>query len=422
VNVAWWREPTRAQWATFLAAWVGWVLDAFDFTVFLLVMPQIAREFGVGVTATAGSITLTLLVRLLGGVAAGSAADRWGRKLPLMISVVWFALCDGAVAFAPSFGWVLVLRTLFGFGMGAEWASGATLAMENWPARSRGIASGVLQGSWAIGYLLAAQVAAVVVPRFGWRAVFVLAALPALLALPIRAWVPESAEWTAAKKEARPPESRTSFAGLARTIAWASLLMGAGFGAYYALTALYPTLVQRDLGFTPARMAQLVTLFNLGMMVGAVISGTVAARRGVLVAIIPPALLTLVVLPAYVGAWPGWMALGAFAGGAVGGGYSGVTPLLLTGLFPAAIRARCVGLVYHVGAVLAAAVPTTIAALSEYAGLSLARSIALVAGGCQLALVAGLLLRPKGALASANDIEPEPASAPLPSADLARGH
>src|SRR6476620_2670264 len=104
---AWWREPTRGQWCTFAAAWVGWVLDAFDFTIFLLVMPQMAKDLGVGVTAAAGSITLTLLVRLLGGVAAGAAADRWGRKLPLMISLVWFAVCDGAVAFAPSFAWVL---------------------------------------------------------------------------------------------------------------------------------------------------------------------------------------------------------------------------------------------------------------------------------------------------------------------------
>src|SRR5688500_3856434 len=138
-ELSWWREPTRGQWCTFLAAWFGWVLDAFDFTIFILVMPDIAREFGVSATATTASITLTLLVRLLGGFAAGAAADRWGRKLPLMLSVVWFAVCDGAVFFAPSFAWLLVLRTLFGFGMGAEWTAGATLAMENWPERSRGI-------------------------------------------------------------------------------------------------------------------------------------------------------------------------------------------------------------------------------------------------------------------------------------------
>jgi SHS family lactate transporter-like MFS transporter len=152
----WWREPNRDQWIAFSAAWLGWVLDAFDFTIFLLVLPEIAEELGVSQTATAGTITLTLLLRLLGGFAAGALADRYGRKLPLMISMVWFAVCDGMVAFAPSFGWVLVLRTLFGFGMGAEWTSGATLALESWPQRSRAVASGILQGSWACGYLLAA--------------------------------------------------------------------------------------------------------------------------------------------------------------------------------------------------------------------------------------------------------------------------
>src|SRR5688572_7056129 len=133
-QVAWWKEPTRGQWFSFLAAWSGWVLDAFDFTIFFLAMPYIAKEFGVSDAATAGSITLTLLMRLVGGAAAGSLADRYGRKLPLMISILWFALCDGAVALAPTFGWVLALRTIFGIGMGAEWTSGATLAMENWPA------------------------------------------------------------------------------------------------------------------------------------------------------------------------------------------------------------------------------------------------------------------------------------------------
>ena len=231
-EVAWWREPTRGQWLTFVAAWVGWVLDAFDFTIFLLVMPAMAREFHVGVTATAGSITLTLLLRLFGGVAAGAAADRWGRKLPLMISLVWFALCDGGVAFAPTFKVVLILRTLFGFGMGAEWTSGATLAMENWPARSRGIASGVLQGSWAVGYLLAALAYGYVVPHFGWRALFLVAAAPALLVLPIRIWVPESEEWQARRHGARAAGARVindasaQLRGHLPTIAWASVIMG----------------------------------------------------------------------------------------------------------------------------------------------------------------------------------------------------
>jgi SHS family lactate transporter-like MFS transporter len=394
-NQAWWREPTGAQWATFLAAWVGWVLDAFDFTIFLLVMPQMRKELGVSATAAAGSITLTLLVRLVGGVAAGSAADRWGRKLPLMISLVWFAVCDGAVAFAPSFGWVLVLRAIFGFGMGAEWTSGATLAMENWPERSRGIASGILQGSWAVGYLLAALVSGWVVPRFGWRALFIVAAVPALVVLPIRMWVPESDEWRKrkAQSDGRKQEAASLWRPeLVRLMAWASGVMALGFGAYYGLTGLYPTLLQQ-LGRGADGVASMVALFNVGMMLGAIGCGAIAARWGVRVAVMVPALLALPILPLYVGGSPSLLPLGAFLGGAFGAGFSGIVPLFLTSLFPPEVRARCVGVVYHVGALFAAFVPTGVAALTEHAGMPLSKAILLVAGGCELALVLALVRR-----------------------------
>src|SRR5262249_41177273 len=132
------ERPSRDAWAALLAAWLGWVLDAFDFSIFFLVMPKIAEEFGVSIKSTAGSVTATLLVRLLRSFAAGWAADRFGRKWPLMISIVWFSVCDGLVAIAPTFGMVVALRVLYGFGMGAEWTAGATLAMEAWPAKSRG--------------------------------------------------------------------------------------------------------------------------------------------------------------------------------------------------------------------------------------------------------------------------------------------
>jgi len=392
-ETAWWREPTRGQWFTFLAAWVGWVLDAFDFTIFLLVMPLMAREFHVGVTATAASITLTLLLRLFGGVAAGAAADRWGRKLPLMISLVWFALCDGGVAFAPSFKAVLVLRTLFGFGMGAEWTSGATLAMENWPARSRGIASGVLQGSWAVGYLLAAVAYGWVVPHYGWRALFLVAAAPALLVLPIRIWVPESEEWKARKNDAsaqhRPigNDASAQLRGHVKTIAWASVIMGCGFGAYYGLTGLYPTLLD-GMGRSPAEIAHYVTLFNLGMMGGAIVTGILAANKGVARAVAVPALASLPFLPLYVGAAPALLGLGAFLGGGLAVGFTGVTPLFLTGLFPPEVRARAVGVVYHVGALFAALVPSAMALLVQRAHVSLPHAILGVTVVCELGLVA----------------------------------
>jgi SHS family lactate transporter-like MFS transporter len=389
-EMPWWREPTRAQWFAFGAAWGGWVLDAFDFTIFMLVMPNISRDFHVQVVATAGSITLTLFARLAGGFIAGAAADRWGRKLPLMISIVWFALCDGAVALAPSFAWILVLRTLFGLGMGAEWTSGTTLAMESWPRRSRGIASGVLQGSWAIGYLMAAGVSAVVLPLWGWRALFVCAAVPALLVIPIRLGIVESKEWVsrrvvhAARSPALDPRS------LAK-LAWATGAMGLGFGAYYGLTALYPTVLRTELGVDTGQVAWLVALFNVGMLAGAVGCGVLAARRGVALAITVPALLSLLAIPLYVGAVPRLLALGAFTGGAFGAGFCGVVPMLLADMFPAEVRARFVGIVYHAGAALAALVPTATAALATAAHISLALALALVAGGCELALAVVVL-------------------------------
>jgi SHS family lactate transporter-like MFS transporter len=371
-----WREPTRGQWISFLAAWLGWVLDAFDFTIFLLVMPRIAKDFGVSITATAWTVTLTLLLRLVGGVVAGAAADRWGRKTPLMIAVLWFAACDGAIAFAPSFTVVLVLRTLFGLGMGAEWASGTTLAMENWPARSRGIASGVLQGSWAIGYLAAAQAARLVFDHGGsWRTLFLIAAAPAIVVLPIRIWVPESLPAHEGPKvaPATAEASRLTRGALWRRIAWASFYVSLAFAGYYAISAIYPTLLTKELGMGPAQSSQLVTIFNVGMLIGAVGCGYLASRWSPPLAILLSSTITLFVLPVYVGWLPGQMAVGAFFGGMFGGGYAGVMPLLLTTMFPARIRARAAGFVFHVGACFAAFAPTLIAYLAEHHGLTFAQ-------------------------------------------------
>ncbi|MGZ3442238.1 MAG: MFS transporter, partial [Polyangia bacterium] len=292
-----------------------------------------------------------------------------------------------------SFKWVLILRTLFGFGMGAEWTSGATLAMENWPARSRGIASGVLQGSWAVGYLLAAVAFGYVVPHFGWRALFLVAAAPALLVLPIRIWVPESAEWKARKLDARAQIARGEYVAPAqlrshlRTIAWASVVMGCGFGAYYGLTGLYPTLLD-GLGLPPSSIAHYVMLFNLGMMGGAIVTGVLAANKGVARAVAVPALASLPFLPLYVGSVPALLGVGAFFGGGLAVGFTGVTPLFLTGLFPPEVRARAVGVVYHVGALFAAFVPTAMAFLVQHAHVPLPRAILIVAIACELGLVA----------------------------------
>ena len=390
--VPWWKEPTRAQWSAFTAAWVGWVLDAFDTTVLLLVMPLIAKEFGVGIAAVSSTMTLTLLVRLLGGYVAGWMADRWGRKLPLMLSLVWLAVFDSAIYFAPSFTAVLVLRTIFGFGMGAEWTAGTAMAMENWPVRSRRIASGLLQAGWPVGFLLAALTAYFVVPAWGWRALFLFAAVPALLVLPIRWLVPDSHSKPA--PGARPSGRELLAPEVLRMLILGSLVMALGFIVYYGLQTHYATMLITQRGFSAQDAFLHVILFNLGMLAGVIAAGIIAGKRGVILALVLPATLMIPALPLFLGQVDGMSWIGAILGGALGVGYSGVTPVLLTGMFDDRVRARAIGLVYHVGALIAAFVPTAIPAIADHTGLSLAGAMGVVVGsGLVLMVTAVLVLR-----------------------------
>jgi SHS family lactate transporter-like MFS transporter len=375
----WWKEPTRAQWAAFAAAWVGWVLDAFDFTIYICVGGALIKEFGVTPTAVAGSLTLTLLVRLVGGFVAGWMADRWGRRLPLMMSLVWFAVFDAAIYFAPSFAWIIVFRTLFGFGMGAEWTAGTALAMEAFPQRTRKFASGLLQAGWPVGFLIASATAYFVVPAFGWRAMFLIAAVPALLVIPIRMFVPDELS-----QVAKAPESRGAVADLAapqvrKMIILGSILMALGFVVYYGMVTTHMGLYL-GAGLSQADGWLGMIYFNVGMLVGVVGAGMVASRFGVIAALVAPALLMVPALPLFVGSVPHAMPIGAFLGGMLGVGYSGVTPILTTSLFAPHVRARAIGVVYHVGALLAAFVPTLIPWLVSRTGMSLAHTTLLVVG------------------------------------------
>lgn len=411
----WWKEPTKGQWAAFSAAWAGWVLDAFDFTIFLMVQTEIAKEFGVGLVSLSGSVTLTLIVRLAGGWFAGWMADKWGRKLPLMLSLIWFAVFDAAIYFAPSFMWIVVLRTIFGFGMGAEWTAGTAMAMENWPARSRKIASGLLQAGWPIGFLLSALVAHFVVPAYGWRAMFLIAAVPALLVLPIRFMVPdENANPKHAVDRAPPKFSDLMVPDVRRMIVLGSLVMGLGFLVYYGLSATYVPMLITERGVSLSTAWFDVIMFNIGMLVGVIAAGAVANRYGVVVALVAPALLMVPALPLYVGAVPALLPLGAFLGGALGVGYSGVTPVLTTSLFPEHVRGRAIGIVYHVGAMIGAFAPVAISTLAKETSLSLSTSLVIVTGSSLIAMSAAVLaLRNRLAVPTGAVAEREPASGKL---------
>jgi SHS family lactate transporter-like MFS transporter len=184
------------------ASFLGWTLDAFDFFVLIFVVPTIAKEFGRPIADIAYTITLTLAFRPLGAAIFGWMADRHGRRIPLMIDVVLFAMLEVASGLAPNYRTFLVLRALFGIAMGGEWGVGASLAMEAVPPNRRGLLSGVLQEGYAVGYLLAAAAYYLIFPHFGWRAMFFVGGLPALLALYVRSHVPESKPWQGRRPDA----------------------------------------------------------------------------------------------------------------------------------------------------------------------------------------------------------------------------
>src|SRR5256712_6532547 len=189
------KSLNRVQRNTFFACFLGWALDAFDFFLLTFVIVPMAGDFGTSVAELSYAITLTLAMRPLGAFIFGLLGDRFGRRMPLMIDIIFYSLMELLTAFSPNYTWLLIFRALYGIGMGGEWGLGASLAMEGLPIAARGLFSGILQQGYAFGYLLAAVVYWIVVSFFGWRGLFVAGALPAFLVLYIRARVPESPVW-----------------------------------------------------------------------------------------------------------------------------------------------------------------------------------------------------------------------------------
>ena len=266
----WWKEPTKDQWYAYFAAWMGWTLDAFDFTVFLLIMAPIAKEFGVPLIDVTAVFSVTLIMRLGGATASGWLADRMGRRAPLMISILWYSICNFAAGLSPTFTFLFVARALLGIGMGAEWPAGAALAMESWPVRSRGFMSGVLQGSWGLGFALSAlaygflyEPLESMAPGYGWRGMLILGVLPALVCVWIRA-VCEGAGSLDGKQEDPGHDREAGHAAAVRdlqaantsgTLSRAVCGWRANFCVYYAIWAMLGTYLQKELGWTPAQVA-----------------------------------------------------------------------------------------------------------------------------------------------------------------------
>ena len=379
--VPWWKEPSRDQWLAWVAAWLGWTLDAFDFTIFLVLMVPISKDFGVPLTKVAVVFTLTLWMRLVGATASGWLADRIGRKKPLMISIAWFSACNLFAGLAPSFWLLLLFRTALGIGMGAEWPAGAALAMETWPVRSRGFMGGVLQGSWGIGFMLSSGIYGLFYAYIGWRGMLWIGVLPALSVFYVRKFIKEPPIWLenrrrqrVEQREVRAPLISIFKPGVLANTLTACIWLAGGFVAYYSVNALFATHLQKDLHFAPGLVATPIFFANLGTFLASCGWGWWADRFGRRSAIIIPALIALPLAPLYLLSTDFlWIAIGFVAQGlCAGGGMHGQMTPYLNERFPTEIRATASAFCYHQAAIFGGFVPLILTFFAARFGTGLA--------------------------------------------------
>jgi SHS family lactate transporter-like MFS transporter len=346
------KSLTGTQRNTFIACFLGWTLDALDFFLLTFVLSSVAQEFGRTIEQVTFAITITLLMRPVGAFIFGWLGDRFGRRIPLMINIVFYSVVELLTAFAPNFATFLFLRALFGIGMGGEWGLGAALAMESLPMHTRGLFSGILQQGYAFGVLLAALVYWIVFPHFGWRGLFVVGALPALLVIYIRAHVPESAVW-----ERNRLSGKTSRIGLGRFIRqhwllliYAALLMTAFNYMSHGTQDLYPTFLEKQRGFGVSGKAMITIVYAFGAIVGGAVVGFHSQKWGRRRCIILAAVCGIFLIPAWIFA-PGTALLiaGGFLMQFMVQGAWGVVPVHLNELSPGDFRGTFPGLAYQLG-------------------------------------------------------------------------
>jgi SHS family lactate transporter-like MFS transporter len=361
-----------------LACYLGWTLDAFDFFLLVFVLKDIAAEFHTEIGDVTIAILLTLAMRPLGAFLFGRAADRYGRRPTLMVNVVLYSLLEFASGFAPSLTVLIVLRALYGIAMGGEWGVGASLAMETIPHRSRGFVSGLLQAGYPSGYLIASVVYATLFPVIGWRGMFMIGVLPALLVLYIRRAVPESPSWqrTASSEGGTLSVLRSHWKlGL-----YAVLLMTA-FNFYsHGTQDLYPTFLQVQHHLSPKVVGTIAVIYNVGAILGGIFFGMLSQRIGRRRAIVLAAVISLPIVPLWAfSTTPIFLAIGAFLIQFMVQGAWGVIPVHLNELSPEGARGTFPGFVYQLGNLLASGNATMQAAIAVHYGNDYAFALMLVA-------------------------------------------
>ncbi len=351
------RSLTPNQRGAVIASYLGWTLDAFDFFLVTFVVVRLSADFGKTVAQMAVAITVTLMLRPLGAVLFGFFADKYGRRVPLMVDIAFYAVVELLTAFSPNFTVFILLRALYGIGMGGEWGVGAALAMESLPPKSRGFFSGLLQEGYALGFLLAGGVFALVYPHFGWRAMFVVGVLPALLIFFIRAKVPESPVWRA---NASRRLANVDFFGEAMQRHWPLFLytialMTAFNFMSHGTQDLYPSFLQKQHGFGPNKVFIVNTIANGGAIIGGLLFGSLSQRFGRRRCIVVAALFGIAMIPLWVfSSTVALLAAGGFLMQFMVQGAWGIIPAHLNELSPGEVRGTFPGFVYQFGNLLSA--------------------------------------------------------------------
>ena len=347
------RALDSTQRHTVAATFLGWTLDAFDYFLLVMVMPAVADSFHVPISDVAFTLLLTLAFRPLCALIFGRLADRYGRRRILMIDVTLYSVLGLACAFAPSLLALLVLRSLFGIAMGGEWGTGASLAMESIPAKSRGIVSGILQSGYPCGYLLCAIAYGLLFNSIGWRGMFVLGILPALLVLYLRRSVPESPVFEQRERAGARRGVMEAMRGRWKLLAYMIVTM-AVFNAFsHGSQDVYPTFLKLQMHFDTHLTSLLTIILNLGALLGGLVFGQWSEKIGRRRAMAIACVLALPAIPLWsYGGSVLLLAIGAFWIQIAVQGAWGVVPGYLNELSPDDVRGTLPGFAYQLGNLL----------------------------------------------------------------------
>jgi MFS family permease len=382
---AWWNEGTRDAKRALIAAALGWMLDAFDVMLYALLLTSIIADLGM-TTRTGGAIgSATLLAAAAGGLMFGVVADRYGRTRALMASVIIYSVFTAACGLARNATELAIFRILLGIGMGGEWASGAALVSETWPSQHRGKALGLMQSAWAIGYGLAAAVTMVILPLWGWRTVFFVGVLPALLTFWVRRYVKEPALWIERQSSPRGRlgdvfrDGRTGITIAVTTMNACTLFAWWGFNLWLPGFLSSPP-AAGGVGLTASGMSWFIIAMQAGMWLGYItfgyISDAIGRKRTYVTYLVTAA--ALIALYTSLHAPLALLLLGPFVAFFATGYFSGFGAVTAE-LYPTEIRATAQGFTYNLGRIASAAAPFTVGTLASTRGFDVALSTTSVA-------------------------------------------